>query len=115
MEEARLVLSIEMHILVSVSAAMTYSWWNLTRTMYMEEHGQDTPMIDKWSLEFMEKREKQVVLTLAWVISEATSKVSTWAHFASYGQIVHQSFSPSGTASGELGQTVQSYVFGTHP
>lgn len=114
MEEARLVLSLEMHILVSVSAAMTYSWWNLTRTMYMEEHGQDTPMTEKWSLEFTEKREKQVVLTLAWVISEATSKISTWVHFASYGQIVHQSLSPSGTASGELGRTVQSSVFGTH-
>jgi len=45
--------------------------------MYMEEHGQDTPLIDKWSLEFMEKREKQVVLTLAWVFSEVISKIST--------------------------------------
>ena len=78
MEEAGLVLSLEMHSLVSVSAAMTYSWWNLTRTMYMEEHGQNTPLTDKWSLEFMQKREKQVVLTLAWVISEVTSKISTW-------------------------------------
>jgi len=45
--------------------------------MYMEEHGQDTPLIDEWSLEFMEKREKQVVLTLAWVFSEVISKIST--------------------------------------
>ena len=43
----------------------------------MEEHGQNTPLTDKWSLEFMQKGEKQVVLTLAWVISEVTSKIST--------------------------------------
>lgn len=73
--------------------------------MYMEEHGQNTPLIDKWSLEFMQKRETGAP-DLAWSSLRSPLKYPPEFSLASYGQIVHQSLSPLGTASGELGRTV---------
>lgn len=72
MEEAGLMPSVEICILGFVFAVMKYLWWNLTRMTSMEEPGQDAPLMDHWSLEFVEK-----VLAFLFVIQEATSKIST--------------------------------------